>query len=326
MAEPVPIPILTREETAGKINDFAGRGEPFLFAIDFEATKGFVLTPEESRLAGVRFSAAGGDPKGNSEFRFLCHPVPFERYQAAFNRVMYHLKRGDSYLLNLTFATPIETNLDPETLFDRARAPFRLLVPGRFLVFSPEPFVKTEGDMIFSHPMKGTIDASLPDAEQALLSNEKELFEHNTIVDLIRNDLSMVATGITVDRFRYIDRIRTHRGDLLQASSRIAGHLPAGWQKRLGDLLFTLLPAGSVTGAPKESTVRIIREAEPDDRGFYTGIFGRFDGKSLVSAVSIRFIDWNNGLPVFRSGGGITALSRAEDEYDELVRKIYLPV
>jgi para-aminobenzoate synthetase component 1 len=129
-----------------------------------------------------------------------------------------------------------------------------------------------------------------------------------------------------VTRFRYIDRIHTNRGDLLQMSSEIGGNLPEGYRSRLGDIIFTLLPAGSVTGAPKEKTVEIIRAAESYDRGFYTGIFGFFDGQALTSAVSIRFIEQTGDGLVFKSGGGITALSDAESEYHEMLRKIYVPV
>jgi para-aminobenzoate synthetase component 1 len=109
-------------------------------------------------------------------------------------------------------------------------------------------------------------------------------------------------------------------------SSEICGDLPADYRLRLGEILFKMLPAGSVTGAPKEKTVEIIRSAESYDRGFYTGIFGFFDGQSLVSAVSIRFIEQINGGLVFKSGGGITALSQVESEYLEMLKKIYVPV
>jgi len=154
----------------------------------------------------------------------------------------------------------------------------------------------------------------------------KEFYEHNTIVDLIRNDLAMVSTGIRVNRFRYIDRIHTNRKDLLQVSSEISGTLPADFLSHLGEIIFTLLPAGSVTGAPKEKTVQIIRDTEPAERGFYTGICGYFDGTSLDSAVMIRFIENTNKGMTFRSGGGITSLSNVADEYRELIDKVYVPV
>jgi para-aminobenzoate synthetase component 1 len=136
----------------------------------------------------------------------------------------------------------------------------------------------------------------------------------------------MVSTNVAVTRFRYLDRIHTNRGDLLQMSSEISGDLPADYLSRLGDILFTLLPAGSVTGAPKKKTVQIIRKVEVYERGFYTGIFGYFDGKDLESAVSIRFIEETADGLVFKSGGGITALSDIRSEYEEMIKKIYVPV
>ena len=78
--------------------------------------------------------------------------------------------------------------------------------------------------------MKGTIDATLPDAENRLLQNHKETCEHYTIVDLIRNDLNIVATRVQVKRFRYVEKIHTSQGEILQTSSEISGQLPDGWQ------------------------------------------------------------------------------------------------
>ena len=174
--------------------------------------------------------------------------------------------------------------------------------------------------------MKGTIDASVPQAADRILSDQKELAEHVTIVDLLRNDLSQVADQVEVTRFRYIDKIQTHRGELLQVSSEIVGHLRPGYDQAIGTFMATLLPAGSVTGAPKDRTKAIIQEAEGYPRGFYTGIFGFFDGQTLDSAVMIRFIEQEGSQYYFRSGGGITARSNARMEYDELIRKIYVPV
>ena len=173
--------------------------------------------------------------------------------------------------------------------------------------------------------MKGTIDARIPDAETKILSDYKELSEHYTIVDLIRNDLSMVASQVRVERFRYIDRIETSNGPILEVSSEIKGDLPSDWKGRLGEIIRTLLPAGSISGAPKEATLRLIAKAEAALRGFYTGVSGYFDGRSLDSAVLIRFIDLESSPYVYRSGGGITVNSKMEDEYDEVVKKVYLP-
>jgi para-aminobenzoate synthetase component 1 len=85
------------------------------------------------------------------------------------------------------------------------------------------------------------------------------------------------------------------------------------------------LPAGSISGAPKKKTIEIIRQAEITERGYYTGIFGIFDGSALDSGVMIRFIEQKNDQMIFRSGGGITVNSQPEQEYREMIDKVYVP-
>jgi para-aminobenzoate synthetase component 1 len=154
-------------------------------------------------------------------------------------------------------------------------------------------------------------------------------------VDLIRNDLSQVADSVRVARFRYIDRIKTHTGKaLLQVSSKVVGNLPADYHAHLGDILASLLPAGSISGAPKKKTVEIIKEAEsafncgnlPYTRHFYTGVCGYFDGENLDTGVMIRYVERVGEGLYFKSGGGITTQSTLESEYNELIQKIYVPI
>ncbi|HUN04525.1 MAG TPA: chorismate-binding protein, partial [Niabella sp.] len=114
-------------------------------------------------------------------------------------------------------------------------------------------------------------------------------------------------------------------GEILQTSSEISGKLPANWQYNLGEILLKLLPAGSVSGAPKQRTVEIIRNTEAMTRGYYCGVFGIYDKGWLDSAVMIRYIEKKDGKMFFRSGGGITAQSNADEEYNELLNKIYVP-
>jgi para-aminobenzoate synthetase component 1 len=146
------------------------------------------------------------------------------------------------------------------------------------------------------------------------------------MVDLIRNDLSRVSRKVSVEKLRYVEEIITHEKRLLQVSSEICGVLEPGWRQQLGDILFSLLPAGSVSGAPKGKTLEIIRKAEQGKRGYYTGIAGIFTGDTMISTVLIRFIETTQKGYIYKSGGGITALSNPKQEYEEMINKIYVPV
>jgi len=174
--------------------------------------------------------------------------------------------------------------------------------------------------------MKGTINANIPNAKKKILKNSKEMAEHIMMVDLMRNDLSIVAKNVKVDRFRYIQKINAGDKQLLQVSSKISGKLEYNWQDNLGDILKSLLPAGSISGTPKRKTVELINSIENYDRGFYSGVFGVFDGESLNSSVMIRFIENDNNILYYKSGGGITIDSDEQTEYQELLDKIYLPL
>ncbi len=175
--------------------------------------------------------------------------------------------------------------------------------------------------------MKGTMDASIENAEEKLMTDIKEISEHNTIVDLIRNDLSIVAKNVEVERFRYIEKISNPRKrTCYKPVLKLVEILPKNWNENIGEILFTLLPAGSISGAPKKKTIEIIKEAEGYDRGYFTGVFGYFDGSNFDSAVMIRFIENQNGKMVFKSGGGITYFSDCKQEYNELIDKVYVPI
>jgi len=241
-------------------------------------------------------------------------------------QVMKEIQYGNSFLLNLTYPSQIETELSLQQIFDHSLAPYKLLIKDQFTCFSPESFIKITDGIISSYPMKGTIDASMDQAEQQILNDPKELAEHYTIVDLIRNDLSQVAKKVTVEQFRYLDRIHTNGKELLQVSSKITGQLPEDYLQNLGDLIYKLLPAGSISGAPKQKTLEIIAKAEIVPRKYYTGIIGLFDGKNLDCGVMIRAISKQNDKMWYHSGGGITHMSTLDEEYNELIDKIYVPI
>ena len=323
-----------------------------------------------------------------SETTWQIEPPLYEDYERSFNIVKSNIMAGNSYLTNLTCRVPVSCNLSLEDIFHRAKGKYKLLLRRKrtqaedkahlkeeaqnkahlkeenieenltpFVCFSPETFVRIKGGRIYSYPMKGTLDASLPNAEKLLMEDRKEAAEHATIVDLIRNDLSRVAENVRVDKYRYIDVLHTNKGDILQTSSEISGRLPEDYPHHLGEILDAQLPAGSITGAPKDKTMQIIQEAEGYDRGFYTGIMGIYDQGELNSAVMIRFIEEETS-PVdfetngeknfkasegkgdeasegkrdeasrklyFKAGGGITSKSDCRKEYEEVIQKIYLP-
>lgn len=252
-------------------------------------------------------------------------PLLFETYRDKLHRVQEYIRKGETYLLNLTQPTPVCCDASLAEIYRKANAPFKLRYKDQFVCFSPEKFVEIIDNTIYTYPMKGTIDASITDAESLILHNDKEMAEHLMAVDLLRNDLGIVAKKITVEKFRYIDRIKAGEKELLQVSSKISGELGADWKRHIEAILRALLPAGSISGTPKKRTVEIIKEVEGYERGFFTGIFGYFDGQNLYSAVMIRFIEKTSDGLVYKSGGGITLDSNAEDEYRELIDKIYIP-
>lgn len=314
------------------INRCAVQGKPFLFGVDFEMCEGFfvedLFTDREILFACGDVTNAPSVQVGsnNAAPRLEILHADRDSYFNKFSIIRRGLLRGDSFLTNLTERTPVSTNLSLEDIFYRSRARYKLLLPGKLVCFSPECFVRIVDGRIHSYPMKGTIDAAVPDAVSRLLDDYKEACEHHTIVDLIRNDLNMVADRVRIERFRYVEKIATLQGEILQTSSEVVGDLRSGWLGRLGDLIFSLLPAGSISGAPKPATVRLICEAEQCSRGYYTGIFGYFNGRDLDSGIMIRYIEQENGQLFFRSGGGVTVHSDPRQEYDEIVTKIYLPI
>ena len=288
-----------------------------MFIIDFEQKK-----PRIWQLPSEEILFDFNSPKKKSiTVDLSTHPISFDDYSKKFDVVMDHLLYGDSFLTNLTIKTKIELNVSLRDLFFSCNARYKILT-NNFLCFSPETFIKIKDGFISTYPMKGTIDASIPNAEVKILSDQKEMAEHVTIVDLLRNDLSMIADDIRVTRFRYIEKVE----NLLQVSSEIRGRLLPSFNEDPAGAILSLLPAGSISGAPKNKTLEIIRKAEGEERGYYTGICGYFDGHALDSGVMIRFIEEANDGLYYRSGGGITTQSDVSLEYQEALDKIYVPI
>ncbi len=323
------------EETISKMNAFGKRGEACLFVLDYDKKKGLCLSLEEVKaqdeimfeMEGYSYPNPPRSAQGNRPQIVEAEVEPYETYQARFEQVMTAIRYGNSFLLNLSIRTPIKLSHNLSEIYQHCSAPYKLLLQGYLLSFSPECFVKIKDDKISTYPMKGTIDASLPKAKEELLNSYKESCEHTTIVDLMRNDLNQVAKRVKLERYKFLSLIETSKGAIWQMSSEVVGRLAEDWQKRMGTLFDTLLPAGSISGAPKPKTCEVIYEAEGRrGRGFYTGVWGVFDGKNLNSAVLIRFVEESEGRHYYHSGGGITINSNCKEEYDECIKKIYLPI
>lgn len=321
----------SKTEFIQQLNTWGKQKIPFLFVVDFEMEKPVAWKLSELDPLSIKFSFHGFANAGDVSLQesvgdLTIFPIPFELYERKFNFVFDQLNLGYSFLTNLTDKTRIEIDSSLSALFQQSRAPYKLLFKDEFLVFSPESFIKIKNNKLFSFPMKGTIDAKIPNAKEKILTDPKELAEHITIVDLIRNDLSQVASNVKVKRFRYIEEIKTHEKNLLQVSSEIVGDLEMDYASQIGNLIASLLPAGSVSGAPKSKTIEIIRMAEKEKRGYYTGVFGYFDGVNLDSGVMIRYIERSGDELFYRSGGGITTQSNVKAEYQELIDKVYVPI
>jgi para-aminobenzoate synthetase component 1 len=304
---------------------------PYFFIIDFLSENVEIYKESEIGKSGLLidfqlFSNTKDKHEFNKKIEWKSYPESLESFKKGFDIVQKNIRLGNSYLVNYTRKTKIDTNLTLKEIFYHSSAKYKVFYKDFFVFFSPETFVKIIDGKILTYPMKGTIDASLENAAEILKNDKKEKAEHYTVVDLLRNDLSMVADDVKVDKFQHIDFIKTQQKDLYTMSSEISGILKPEFDGKVGSIMKKLLPAGSILGAPKPKTLEIILEAEGFDRGFYTGVCGWFDGKNVDSCVMIRFIEKEGDQLYFKSGGGITHMSKLEDEYQEMKNKIYVPI
>lgn len=314
-----------------KMDELSEKKEPFFFLINFLMDEVRIFTEIEIQnntllIDFPNITNINHQHEDIPNFEWKSFPETLEKYQKGFELVQKNLRKGNSYLINYTTKTEIETSLSLEDIFKFSKAKYKVQFKNEFVFFSPETFVEIVDNKIFTHPMKGTIDAEIEDAIKILKNDPKEKAEHYTVVDLLRNDLSMVADKVQIKEFQRIDYIKTKQKNLLAMSSEIEGEIKPEYQNKIGTILQKLLPAGSILGAPKPKTLEIILEAELYQRGFYTGIAGYFDGENLDSCVMIRFIEKEKEKLFFKSGGGITHQSDLASEYEEMKSKIYVPI
>ncbi|MGD9624483.1 MAG: aminodeoxychorismate synthase component I [Arcobacter sp.] len=321
---------MSKELIKEKLNKFGFEKEPFLFVISYDFSK-FYIEKLSNLSDSIKYQLDNKEEsKQNIQNKISLEkfPIPFKEYKKKFDILQKEIKKGNSYLLNLTAKTKIKTTLSLDEIYENTKSRFKLRFKNQkddFVCFSPERFIKIEDNNIFTYPMKGTIDAKFPNAKEKILTNQKEMAEHTMVVDLLRNDLGIVGSNVRVEDFRYIETINAGDKELLQVSSKISANLENNWSEKIGDILTSILPAGSITGTPKKKTVEILKDVENYERDFYTGIFGVYDGKNLDSSVMIRFIEEKDGEKFYKSGGGITCDSDVFLEYEELLDKVYLP-
>lgn len=312
------------------VDEFSLKGEPFIVLVDYEKKNWLLFPIHHGQISGLwvnfpsfqLFKPYKSTEEVTLEFRSLSQEIILDRMKKAQQELFY----GNSYLLNYTCSVPLIGNYDLKSLFHVAKASYKILLHNEFLCFSPEKFIEIEDDFIRTYPMKGTKLNKKPSDKEDLLNDAKEIAEHYTVVDLLRNDLGMVSVDIQVKKFRFISEIKKSNGTLLQVSSEIEGKICSEYRGKIGSILNALLPAGSISGAPKKKTLEIIEENELHQRGFYTGIAGYFDGKNFDSCVMIRFIQQTKEGYIYKTGVGLTHMSDLHKEIEELYQKIYVPL
>jgi para-aminobenzoate synthetase component 1 len=306
------------------MNLYGQNSEPFFFCISYDMSKWDVIKlstlPDD-----IKFEINNKNIIQHN-YNLDVSPISFKSYKKEFEKIQKHIECGNTYVTNLTTTTQLNTKYTLQDIYEKSNGKFKLYFKDKFVCFSPERFVKCINNKIFTYPMKGTIDAKYKNAKDIILKDKKELAEHTMVVDLLRNDLSVISSNVKVNKFRYSDTIYAGDKKLIQISSQIQGDLKNNWMDNIGDIVTSILPAGSITGTPKKKTIEIIDEVENHKRDYFSGIFGVFNGKSLDSAVMIRFIQKDiKGDLVYKSGGGITCDSDVKNEYQEMISKIYIP-
>jgi para-aminobenzoate synthetase / 4-amino-4-deoxychorismate lyase len=307
--------------------------------ISYEASSGFdprMATPRRSDLPLAWFGIY--ESPGQRETRYqTCEVGPWEPtmsaadHAAAVSAIRERIERGDTYQANLTFAMDADLVGRPVDLFRRmvrsqrdSYSTFVDLGTRQVLSISPELFLGGSGRRVTTRPMKGTAPRGRSaredsDRMQELMASEKERAGNVMIVDLLRNDLGRVSEpgSVSVDHLFSAERHPT----VWQLTSTVEATLRDDVD--LFELLSATFPSGSVTGAPKLSTMAIIAQLETVPRGVYTGAIGYIapGGNDFEFSVAIRTGVVEDGRIRYHVGGGITYDSMAGAEYEECLWK-----
>lgn len=262
------------------------------------------------------------------------HPlVSKEKYLETLRQLKKHIQRGDIYEINycLRFAAT-EVVIDPLTVFFNlhklAKAPYSaLLKTGDYFILcaSPELFLKKEGRMLSTKPIKGTIRRGATPEEDKRLADVlhtslKERTENVMAVDVARNDLSQVAekASVTVNKLYSIESFETVHQMVSTVSCRLRDGIS------FEEIISATFPMASMTGAPKLRAMQLIERYEGFQRSYYSGAMGLVDEKEdFILSVLIRSIFYNqkNKEVSISVGGAITYLSDPEQEYEECLLK-----
>ena len=269
-----------------------------------------------------------------------------DQYQQAIQRIKAEIEAGNTYQTNYTIRLETDFNQSSSAhcydvyryLLNVQQAHYAAyLDTDRFKILSasPELFFHWHQGTLTAKPMKGTAERGTSSQDDLvrrdrLLASEKDRAENVMIVDLLRNDISQVAQAGTVNVEKLFSA--EHYPTVWQLTSTITAQTRP--ETRLTDIFRALFPCGSITGAPKASTMKLIAELEPQAREVYCGAIGYFTpDKEALFNVPIRtlMVDSVKNRARYGVGGGITWDSTAEDEYQEvldkaaILRKIDLP-
>lgn len=281
-------------------------------------------------------------PKGiDKPFGIISEPmISNEEYYTSIEKIKNYISEGVSYEVNFTYPNKVWTNLEDlelyEALLEKQKTPYNLFFKNKYttiLSFSPELFFKLRGNTILTKPMKGTIQRGISEAEdkknvEFLRNDVKNRAENIMIVDLLRNDLGRIAkTGsVKVDKLFDIEAHPT----VFQMTSEISAQLRDNI--KLFDIFKAIFPCGSITGAPKISTMKIIKELEKFSREIYCGAIGFLSPEECVFSVPIRILQSKNpklhGVEKksayfkYSVGGAIVWDSTPEDEWNETLTKM----
>ena len=295
--------------------------------LEAEYARGLAELERLKRLIGSRARGDIKAPGVTSAFQTL---FTKEEYCGMVGRAKEHIRDGDIFqaVLSNRVAADFEGSL-----FDAYRV-LRTVNPSPYMFYfsgmdveiagaSPETLVKLQDGKLFTFPLAGTRPRGATDEEDAalereLLADEKELAEHNMLVDLGRNDLGKISEFGTVRVEKYMSVLRFSH--VMHIGSTVSGDILPGLTGL--DAINAVLPAGTLSGAPKIRAMQIINELEGSKRGIYGGAIGYLDFTgNMDTCIAIRIAYKKNGKVFIRSGAGIVADSDAESEYRECANK-----